>query len=83
MPAFDYIDLSSLNAIIPDKHWDDFMQQVDGDIAYGSPDSEVLIKGSKIVSILDGMDIPEEELEAMQAKLKEVLYREDLYVRID
>jgi len=83
MPAFDYIDLSSLNAIIPDKHWDEFMEEVDSAIVYGSSDSETLIKGSRIISIVDGMDILDDELEAIQTMLKEVLYREDLYVRID
>jgi len=83
MSSFEYIDLSSLNAIVPDKHWDDFMQEVDNEVSHGSLDSETLIKGSRVVLILDRVDIPDEELESIQAKLKEILFKEDLYVRID
>jgi len=83
MSSFEYIDLSSLNAIVPDKHWDDFMQEVDNEVSHGSLDSETLIKGSRVVLILDRVDIPDEELESIQAKLKEILFKEDLYARID
>lgn len=87
MPSFEYIDLSSLNAVVPDKHWDEFMQEVDNDVSYGSTDTETLIKSSKIVSIVDRMNIPDDELEEIQMKLKTILFNrvqeKDLYIRVD